>query len=218
MSNCWLSDLPVGFFPTYMRPPYSSCTAECGCEDDMAELGYHITYFVPFHPPLPNGIILTKKTRRTLTPRITLTTAQPWFRIPLISSTKLWLENRQLWMIFWLLVMTYIIRLRMCWWSICWKLWNPRAIDLLRLEIVWETRGRTGIGQIRALRWDDTKRDDYASWNLTFQDLWNGGVTCCYTLYLCLPYVCTTLAISGNKRVSNPNSFLIWNRTSPNPW
>jgi len=45
-----------------MRPPYSSCTAECGCEDDMAELGYHITYFVPFHPPLPNGIILTIKT------------------------------------------------------------------------------------------------------------------------------------------------------------
>ncbi|KAI6713156.1 hypothetical protein JHW43_004328 [Diplocarpon mali] len=35
----------VGIIPTYMRPPYSSCTAECGCEADMADLGYHITYF-----------------------------------------------------------------------------------------------------------------------------------------------------------------------------
>ncbi|CAG8978235.1 hypothetical protein HYALB_00010726 [Hymenoscyphus albidus] len=35
----------VGVIPTYMRPPYSSCNAECGCEADMEELGYHITYF-----------------------------------------------------------------------------------------------------------------------------------------------------------------------------
>ncbi|KAG4435749.1 hypothetical protein IFR05_008763 [Cadophora sp. M221] len=35
----------VGMIPTYMRPPYSSCNAECGCEADMAALGYHITYF-----------------------------------------------------------------------------------------------------------------------------------------------------------------------------
>lgn len=35
----------LGFFPTYMRPPYSSCTAESGCEDDLKALGYHITYF-----------------------------------------------------------------------------------------------------------------------------------------------------------------------------
>ncbi|KAH6719154.1 carbohydrate esterase family 4 protein [Leptodontidium sp. MPI-SDFR-AT-0119] len=35
----------VGVIPTYMRPPYSSCNAECGCEADMAALGYHITYF-----------------------------------------------------------------------------------------------------------------------------------------------------------------------------
>ncbi|GAB7346912.1 hypothetical protein MBLNU459_g1983t2 [Dothideomycetes sp. NU459] len=35
----------LGFFPTYMRPPYSDCTAASGCESDMAELGYHITYF-----------------------------------------------------------------------------------------------------------------------------------------------------------------------------
>ncbi|KAF2191086.1 carbohydrate esterase family 4 protein [Zopfia rhizophila CBS 207.26] len=35
----------VGFFPTYMRPPYSSCTAESGCEQDMKDLGYHVTYF-----------------------------------------------------------------------------------------------------------------------------------------------------------------------------
>lgn len=35
----------LGFFPTYMRPPYSSCTAESGCEQAMADLGYHVTYF-----------------------------------------------------------------------------------------------------------------------------------------------------------------------------
>jgi peptidoglycan/xylan/chitin deacetylase (PgdA/CDA1 family) len=35
----------VGKIPTYMRPPYSSCTAESGCEQDMADLGYHVTYF-----------------------------------------------------------------------------------------------------------------------------------------------------------------------------
>ncbi|PQE25873.1 chitin deacetylase protein [Rutstroemia sp. NJR-2017a BBW] len=28
-----------------LGPPYSSCTAECGCETDLQELGYHITYF-----------------------------------------------------------------------------------------------------------------------------------------------------------------------------
>jgi hypothetical protein len=35
----------IGVIPTYMRPPYSSCTLACGCEADMAELGYHIAYF-----------------------------------------------------------------------------------------------------------------------------------------------------------------------------
>lgn len=35
----------LGVIPTYMRPPYSDCTAECGCESDMADLGYHIIYF-----------------------------------------------------------------------------------------------------------------------------------------------------------------------------
>ena len=35
----------LGFVPTYMRPPYSSCTAESGCEHDMEQLGYHVIYF-----------------------------------------------------------------------------------------------------------------------------------------------------------------------------
>jgi hypothetical protein len=35
----------VGKFPTYMRPPYSSCTAASGCQKDMADLGYHVSYF-----------------------------------------------------------------------------------------------------------------------------------------------------------------------------
>ena len=33
----------LGFFPTYMRPPYSSCDADC--QSDLGTLGYHITYF-----------------------------------------------------------------------------------------------------------------------------------------------------------------------------
>ncbi|RDW94590.1 hypothetical protein BP5796_00353 [Coleophoma crateriformis] len=35
----------LGVIPTYMRPPYSSCTAQCGCDADLADLGYHVTYF-----------------------------------------------------------------------------------------------------------------------------------------------------------------------------
>ena len=35
----------LGGFPTYIRPPYSSCTEESGCADDLGELGYHIIYF-----------------------------------------------------------------------------------------------------------------------------------------------------------------------------
>jgi hypothetical protein len=27
------------------RPPYSSCTVASGCESDLFDLGYHITYF-----------------------------------------------------------------------------------------------------------------------------------------------------------------------------
>jgi peptidoglycan/xylan/chitin deacetylase (PgdA/CDA1 family) len=34
-----------GWFPTYMRPPYSSCSYVSGCEDHMAALGYHMIYF-----------------------------------------------------------------------------------------------------------------------------------------------------------------------------
>ncbi|OLN83704.1 Chitin deacetylase-like protein 9 [Colletotrichum chlorophyti] len=33
----------LGFFPTYMRPPFSICGTEC--QNQMVELGYHITYF-----------------------------------------------------------------------------------------------------------------------------------------------------------------------------
>ncbi|EDN91239.1 hypothetical protein SS1G_00642 [Sclerotinia sclerotiorum 1980 UF-70] len=33
----------LGYFPTYMRPPYSECNDTCG--DLMADLGYHVTYF-----------------------------------------------------------------------------------------------------------------------------------------------------------------------------
>ncbi|KAJ0165699.1 Chitin deacetylase [Colletotrichum tanaceti] len=33
----------LGFYPTYMRPPYSICGPEC--QQQMVDLGYHITYF-----------------------------------------------------------------------------------------------------------------------------------------------------------------------------
>ncbi|GJC94983.1 chitin recognition protein [Colletotrichum higginsianum] len=33
----------LGFYPTYMRPPFSICGAEC--QQQMVDLGYHITYF-----------------------------------------------------------------------------------------------------------------------------------------------------------------------------
>lgn len=35
----------LGGFPTYMRPPYSSCSARSGCLGDMDDLGYHVSYF-----------------------------------------------------------------------------------------------------------------------------------------------------------------------------
>ncbi|KAK2839243.1 hypothetical protein FQN49_006336 [Arthroderma sp. PD_2] len=35
----------LGGFPTYMRPPYSSCSAASGCLGEMGDLGYHVTYF-----------------------------------------------------------------------------------------------------------------------------------------------------------------------------
>ena len=31
----------IGKYPTYMRPPYSQCSAESGCQADMKALGYH---------------------------------------------------------------------------------------------------------------------------------------------------------------------------------
>jgi peptidoglycan/xylan/chitin deacetylase (PgdA/CDA1 family) len=35
----------IGKIPTYMRPPYSSCTVESGCEKQLSDLGYHVAYF-----------------------------------------------------------------------------------------------------------------------------------------------------------------------------
>lgn len=35
----------MGGFPSYMRPPYSSCTPESGCLDDLGKLGYHIVLY-----------------------------------------------------------------------------------------------------------------------------------------------------------------------------
>ncbi|KAH8424997.1 chitin deacetylase CDA6 [Aspergillus melleus] len=35
----------LGAFPTYMRPPYSSCTPESGCLKDMGSLGYHVVLY-----------------------------------------------------------------------------------------------------------------------------------------------------------------------------
>ncbi|KAF3044481.1 hypothetical protein E8E11_001716 [Didymella keratinophila] len=35
----------VGKIPTYLRPPYSSCTAESGCQKYMEDMGYHLIFF-----------------------------------------------------------------------------------------------------------------------------------------------------------------------------
>ncbi|KAL7269233.1 hypothetical protein RUND412_008116 [Rhizina undulata] len=35
----------IGKFPTYMRPPYSSCDNSSACPSTLSDLGYHITYF-----------------------------------------------------------------------------------------------------------------------------------------------------------------------------
>ncbi|KAJ5227453.1 uncharacterized protein N7469_007459 [Penicillium citrinum] len=35
----------IGGFPTYMRPPYSSCLARSGCREDLGKLGYHIVLY-----------------------------------------------------------------------------------------------------------------------------------------------------------------------------
>jgi hypothetical protein len=32
----------LNFIPTYMRPPYDTCTNESGCLTDMTTLGYHV--------------------------------------------------------------------------------------------------------------------------------------------------------------------------------
>ena len=50
----------IGMWPTYMRPPYSDCTQESGCWDDMLALGYHRVYFdldtQDYLNPLPTQI------------------------------------------------------------------------------------------------------------------------------------------------------------------
>ncbi|PLB41410.1 chitin deacetylase [Aspergillus candidus] len=35
----------LGSFPTYMRPPYSSCTSQTGCLGDLGALGYHVILY-----------------------------------------------------------------------------------------------------------------------------------------------------------------------------
>ncbi|KAL6707644.1 hypothetical protein ACN47E_003994 [Coniothyrium glycines] len=48
-NQIWMNEMAIrnilGKIPTYLRPPYSSCTNTSGCQQDMAELGYHITNF-----------------------------------------------------------------------------------------------------------------------------------------------------------------------------
>jgi peptidoglycan/xylan/chitin deacetylase (PgdA/CDA1 family) len=50
----------IGKWPTYMRPPYSQCSQESGCWDDLKALGYHRVYFdldtQDYLNPLPSQI------------------------------------------------------------------------------------------------------------------------------------------------------------------
>lgn len=54
----------IGKYPTYMRPPYSKCNADSGCQADMKALGYHRIYFdldtTDFENPLPSQISVPK--------------------------------------------------------------------------------------------------------------------------------------------------------------
>ncbi|KAH9220986.1 hypothetical protein DL95DRAFT_442226 [Leptodontidium sp. 2 PMI_412] len=54
----------IGMWPTYMRPPYSDCTEESGCWDDMKSLGYHRVYFdldtQDYLNPLPSQVQKSK--------------------------------------------------------------------------------------------------------------------------------------------------------------
>lgn len=51
----------LGFFPTYMRPPYSSCDAPSGCQADMRTLGYHIVCALRDTPSLSSGELTSTK-------------------------------------------------------------------------------------------------------------------------------------------------------------
>ncbi|KAH7072529.1 hypothetical protein FB567DRAFT_538323 [Paraphoma chrysanthemicola] len=48
-NQMWMNEMAIrnvlGKIPTYMRPPYSSCTKDSGCQQDIADLGYHIINF-----------------------------------------------------------------------------------------------------------------------------------------------------------------------------
>jgi peptidoglycan/xylan/chitin deacetylase (PgdA/CDA1 family) len=48
-NQLWMNEMALrnilGKIPTYLRPPYSSCTEESGCQKDVEDLGYHITNF-----------------------------------------------------------------------------------------------------------------------------------------------------------------------------
>lgn len=58
----------IGMWPTYMRPPYSDCTKESGCWDDLLALGYHRVYFdldtEDYLNPLPSQIQKSKNVVR----------------------------------------------------------------------------------------------------------------------------------------------------------
>ncbi|KAF2022554.1 glycoside hydrolase/deacetylase [Setomelanomma holmii] len=48
-NQIWMNEMAirnvVRKIPTYLRPPYSSCTKDSGCQQDLADLGYHIVNF-----------------------------------------------------------------------------------------------------------------------------------------------------------------------------
>jgi len=50
----------LGYFPTYMRPPYSSCNSKCMVT--MKELGYHVVY-LPFPSTTTRTHRLTRRYR-----------------------------------------------------------------------------------------------------------------------------------------------------------
>jgi peptidoglycan/xylan/chitin deacetylase (PgdA/CDA1 family) len=65
-----------GFFPTYIRPPYATCTSASGCLGDLTALGYHIVNFnIDTKDYLYNTADLIQTSKNTFSSAVSSTSA-----------------------------------------------------------------------------------------------------------------------------------------------